>query len=454
MRKAHFPMRTLSFILGLLAGTLCWAQGNVDTRIAVNDATDDNTFVVIISNENYKHEEPVPFAKNDGEVFRAYCQKTLGIPASHIRFSPDATLNEINYEIDWLDQALQAYDGEARAIFYYTGHGMPDEANGEAYLLPVDGYSKSSASAVSTKTLYKKLGQMPSSSIMVFLDACFSGAKRDGKMLASSRGVAIKAKPESVGKNVVVFSAAQGEETAYPYKEMRHGLFTYYVLEKLQQSGGHVTLGDLSDYVTQKVKRKSITENGKSQTPSVVAAAGNNQWRKWLMASKAAKKYEEREAAATPAPKQKDTPAPAPPKNRAPIAEPLPNNAPIAVTPPATPPVDTSPEASTLVRKGIKQMKAMHYEEARKFFVQAAGQGSADAEYQLGLLYCNSNYDGYDREAATAHFMKAANANHVEAMYQTGMMHVGVDNAVAKQWLRKAADNGHKRAQAQLNTLK
>ena len=41
----------------------------VDTKIAVNSQTDDKTFVVIVSNENYKNEESVPFAKNDGEVF-------------------------------------------------------------------------------------------------------------------------------------------------------------------------------------------------------------------------------------------------------------------------------------------------------------------------------------------------------------------------------------------------
>lgn len=451
-------MRILSCILSLLVSSVCWAQSDVDTRIAVNETKDENTLVVIISNENYKHEESVPFAKNDGEVFSLYCQKTLGIPASHIRLASDATLNEMNYELDWLEQALQAYDGEARAIVYYSGHGMPDEQKGEAYLLPADGYSKSTASALSTKVLYEKLGKMPSSSIMVFLDACFSGAKRDGTMLASSRGVAIKARTEPVSKNVVVFSAAQGEETAYPYKEKQHGLFTYFVLEKLQQSGGGVTLGALSDYVTQQVKRKSITENGKSQTPSVITASGNTQWREWPIATKAAKKYEERRMKdATPTePKQNAVPT-VPKQTTTPLPQTEPvkaNNNPLTESLPVAPTVDMSPETSTLIRKGVKQMKAMNYGEARNCFVQAASKGSAEAEYQLGLLYCNNNYEGYDREVATAHFMKAANANHVEAMYQTGMMHLGVDNAVAKQWLRKASDNGHKRAQAQLSVLK
>ena len=90
------------------------AQTGVDTKIAVNSKTDDKTFVVIVSNENYKNEESVPFAKNDGEVFKVYCQKTLGIPEDHIRFAPDATLGEMNFAIYWLGNMLKAYDGEAR----------------------------------------------------------------------------------------------------------------------------------------------------------------------------------------------------------------------------------------------------------------------------------------------------------------------------------------------------
>ena len=96
----------------------------------------------------------------------------------------------------------------------------------------------------------------------------------------------------------------------------------------------------------------------------------------------------------------------------------------------------------------------MNYESARKSFLQAANQGSVEANYQLGLLYSNSNYDGYNKETATYYFLKAANANNIDAMYQAGMMYLGSDNTSAKLWLRKAANNGHTRAQAQLSRLR
>ena len=418
----------------------------VDTKIAVNSQTDDKTFVVIVSNENYKHEESVPFARNDGEVFKVYCQKTLGIPEDHIRFAPDATLGEMNFAIYWLGNMLKAFDGEGKAIVYYSGHGMPDESGKEAYLLPVDGFSQSTEGALSTKSLYKKLGEMNSKHIVVFLDACFSGAKRDGKMLASSRGVAIKAKTDPVSDNTVVFSAAQGDETAYPFKSQRHGLFTYYILDKMQQSGGSTTLGELSDYVTLNVKRKAVVENnGKSQTPTVIASSNNNGWRDWQFAASAAKKYEDR-VVTLDQPAAKPAPAPAP----APVVNPEPK--PIVQTTPN--PNSNSAAVSQLVIDGKKAMRAMNYQKAKKCFVEAAEQGNIEANYQLGMLYSNSNFDGCNRETATKYFTVAANSNHTEAMFQTGMMYLGIDNVEAKSWFRKAAANGHSQAIKQLSKLK
>jgi hypothetical protein len=286
--------RTFFFLFFLMLRCQIWAADDVDTRIPVNSITNDKTFVLVIANENYKHEQPVPFALNDGEVFAVYCEKTLGVPAKNIRRLADASLNDMNHELDWLTKVVQAHDGEAQAIVYYSGHGMPDEDSKEAYLLPVDGYSTDPGSGLSTKKLYSRLNDMKSQRTLVFLDACFSGAKREGGMMSESRGVAIKVKDEPVKGNLVVFSAAQGNETAYPYKGHQHGMFTYFVLDKLNQTGGSVSLGELSDYVTKQVKQNSILENDKSQTPMIAAASDNAVWRNWKLAERAAKDFETR----------------------------------------------------------------------------------------------------------------------------------------------------------------
>lgn len=258
--------------------------GDVDFDIPIADNVSNHTFAVIISNEKYHMEKFVQYAENDGKAFTEYCKKTLGLPEKNVHFVTNATLNNIKHEIKWLQDVITVYNGDAKIIFYYAGHGIPDEQNKSAYLLPIDGYGSDVTTGYALEDLYKALGRLPSKSVTVFLDACFSGAKRDGEMLASARGVAIKVKQATPVGNIVVFSAAQGDETAYPYKEEEHGLFTYYLLKKLQETKGDVTLGELGDYIKTQVERQSIVINGKLQSPSIVSTATiANSWKKWTL---------------------------------------------------------------------------------------------------------------------------------------------------------------------------
>ena len=259
-------------------------KSDVDINIPQGMTKNEQTFVVILANENYRREEPVPYANNDGEIFKTYCQNVLGVPEKNIKYIADASLNDLKYNLNWLKQVMEAYAGEAKAIFYYAGHGIPDEAQKTAYLLPVDGYGSDVTTGYKVDELYATLGKLPSKSVTVFLDACFSGLKRDGGMLASARGVAIKAKKSNPVGNMVVFSAAQGDETAYPYKEQRHGMFTYYLLKKLQETKGEATLGEISDYVTSEVRKQSIVINGKMQTPTLTSSSAvGDVWRNWKL---------------------------------------------------------------------------------------------------------------------------------------------------------------------------
>ncbi len=257
---------------------------DVDVNLPTTNITNDNTFAVIIANEHYQDVASVPYASNDGTIFAEYCRKSLGLPATNVHLVKDATLNNMKREINWLKQVSDAYKGSAKIIVYFAGHGIPDEATRNAYLLPVDGFATDITTGYSLQALYATLGELQAKSITVFLDACFSGSMRDGGMMASARGVAIKAKSNAPKGNMVVFSAASGEETAYPYKEKHHGLFTYYLLKKLQMSKGNISLGDLQSYVTEEVAKKSIVVNGKSQTPTISSSANIGEgWRSWTL---------------------------------------------------------------------------------------------------------------------------------------------------------------------------
>ena len=242
---------------------------DIDLNIPVNVQSNNKTFVVIIANENYQKEVKVQFAFNDGKIFKEYCEKTLGIPSKNIHFAADASFGNMKSEIKWISDVASAYNGQAKLIFYYAGHGMPNEADKSAYLLPVDGFSSDFETAIKLDDLYARLNANTSQSVTVFLDACFSGSVRDNGMLANARGVKIKPKNDIMKGNMVVFCAATGEETAYPYKEKQHGLFTYFLLKKLQETKGDVNYENLSNYITENVKQQSVVVNQKSQTPQV-----------------------------------------------------------------------------------------------------------------------------------------------------------------------------------------
>ena len=254
---------------------------SLDENIPVSGTKANNTFVIAIGNENYQLVPSVSFAENDMEVFCKYCQKTLGVPISNIRKYKDATFGVMLSAISDLKDIAEAYNGDINVLFYYAGHGFPDEKSHNAYLLPVDADGKQLEVCFPISRLYSELAALKSKSTVVFMDACFSGSQRGDGMLASARGVAIKAKEEKLHGNLVVFSAASGDETAYPYREKGHGMFTYFLLKKLQETKGAVTLGELSDYVTTNVKRQSVVTNRKSQTPTVIYSESvGMDWRK------------------------------------------------------------------------------------------------------------------------------------------------------------------------------
>lgn len=254
---------------------------DVDKDIPTNNISNEKTFAVVIGNETYTKEIEVKYALKDARIFKEYLLKTLGLPECNIQYIENGTLGQILDALKWINEVTKVYNGQSKIIFYYAGHGMPDEQTKSAYLLPVDGNSQNTTTAIKLADIYNKLSEYPSISVTVFLDACFSGATREtnGTMLTGGRGVKVKPIYELITGNLVVFSATTGDETAFPYTEKQHGMFTYFLLKKMQDSKGKATLNELSDYIVTNVTQKSVVLNRKSQTPQVnTSAKVQNTW--------------------------------------------------------------------------------------------------------------------------------------------------------------------------------
>ena len=256
-------------------------SNSVDANIPQGTFESSKTFVVVISNENYKREENVPYAINDGKTFTQYCNKTLNIPKKNIQFIEDASLNDIKYSINWLSKTVNSFNGEAKAIFYYAGHGIPDESDRSAYLLPTDGFGNDTETAYGLNNLFKTFEKLNTKCGLIILDACFSGTKRDGEIMEMSRGVAIKVKDNAPQGNTIVISASQGDETAYPFEDQKHGMFTYYLLSNLKETKGDISIEHLFNFTKQKVSQQSLVQNKKSQTPTISISPNlRDSWKK------------------------------------------------------------------------------------------------------------------------------------------------------------------------------
>lgn len=254
-------------------------QSDVDSNIPQSKKAAENTYALIIANEDYQFVDPVNFAAHDGEVFKEYCINTLGIPEKQVRYCANATYGVISGGVDWLSYALNNFE-DSKAIIYYCGHGIPDEKTGDAYIVPVDGKGTNTTTCYSLNKLYTTLAATKAASVTYFMDACFTGANKEGSMLVAARGVAREAKKETLNGKAVVFSASSADETAMTYPEKGHGLFTYFLLKKLQETSGDVSYDELAGYINKNVKKEAFLINEKPQTPVVATSpAVVNTWK-------------------------------------------------------------------------------------------------------------------------------------------------------------------------------
>lgn len=277
------PVSLSSSLSSRLAASKNEKQGSdVDVAIPHVKVSNEKTFAVIISNENYARMEKVPYALNDGHIFQSYCENTLGIPPSNIMFYEDATSGTMREILSDLDLAAKIMGKDMKLIFYYSGHGGPDSSTGTSYLIPIDASRVNQNICIALSELYNSLGNLDIELTTVFIDACFSGGERNGGNLLAVNGertVKIKQPEISPIGRMVVFSAADGDQTALPYDEQQHGIFTYYLLKKLQESNGNASLAELADYIQSNVSQTAFKKNRKIQTPVVSASSDiNDTW--------------------------------------------------------------------------------------------------------------------------------------------------------------------------------
>ena len=259
----------------------------VDSDIPENKKV-ANRYALVIGNQDYtsyqrtlSSEQNVDYAENDATIFKQYCLNTLGVKEQNMHFLLNATAGQMSQEIDLVSKIISKLGSDAELIVYYAGHGYPDELTKVPYLIPVDVSANNLNSAIKLSEVYEKLSSTNAGKISVFLDACFTGGGRNSGLIAS-RGVKIRPKKETLTGNMIVFSASSDSQSSLPYHKEAHGMFTFHLLKKLQESKGSVKMGALSDYLAINVSLQSLKENKKEQDPAVnTSKKVIDHWKNW-----------------------------------------------------------------------------------------------------------------------------------------------------------------------------
>ena len=249
----------------------------------------NNRYALIIGNEDYtkyqndlRAEANVDFARNDAQVFAQYAELTLGIPKENITLITDAIGSVMNREIERLVNKARYGDSNTELIFYYSGHGFPESNTKEGYIMPVDVSGANVTAGIKLSDLYQKLTEFPAKRVTVFLDACFSGGGRDQGLVAA-RTVRIPPVSNNITQgNLVVFSASSGDQESLMYDDKKHGIFTYCLLKKLQETEGNITYKELADYLAKEVAKIASDKLYKQQNPEVnISSDIENLWQSW-----------------------------------------------------------------------------------------------------------------------------------------------------------------------------
>ncbi|MBI3564985.1 MAG: caspase family protein [Elusimicrobia bacterium] len=232
-------------------------------------------FAVVVGVEKYQGLPEATFARRDAEAVRDHLL-ALGYPQRNVVLLTDAQATKTNwakYLDAWLPEKVTA---RSTVFFYYSGHGAPDAATGQAYLLPVEGDPQYlEVSALRLEDLYAKLGALKAGRVLVAVDSCFSGAGGRSVLPKGARPLVsrIEVGRLSTSERIVTLTASAGDEVSGTIDAQGHGAFTYYLLKGLNgaaaDADGAVTVSGLHRYLKPKVA-DAAREQSRDQTPELV----------------------------------------------------------------------------------------------------------------------------------------------------------------------------------------
>ncbi len=221
--------------------------------------------------------EPLHYTASDAQSFAAALldPKIGGFKADHVRtlMNDDATTKNIKMHLNWLARSAAPDD---LVVVYVATHGSSRDLDtvGVNYIITHDteiGANIDPDSLYATALPMVEISNAIATRVKarkaaIFLDTCYSGnaAVNDPKLIAPGIKNAAPSKQTlshiTQGSGRMVFAASGTEQESLESDTLKHGFFTYFLVQALQQEGGSTPLSQIFDYTQKHVSDTVSTE--------------------------------------------------------------------------------------------------------------------------------------------------------------------------------------------------
>jgi len=238
--------------------------------------TRKNVWAVVIGIDKYQKNRHLKYAVKDARAFYDHLIRNNRIPEENVTLliNQDAHFTRLR---SILGTHLKNKAGkEDMVIIYFAGHGAsekdvmsPDKDGLEKYILPYDADPRDLyASALPMNEVSRIFNRIRSERLIFIADACYSGAS--GGRTVSLTGIRANISDAFLdriagGKGRIILTASGANEVSGEDDKLKHGVFTYFLLEGLRgkadtDKDGIITVDEVYRYVSREVPRATGQE--------------------------------------------------------------------------------------------------------------------------------------------------------------------------------------------------
>ena len=216
------------------------------------------------------------FPDQDAGELSAIMRHSLGSDLTYDALLRDSEATQIGIRTTLDSDELKSASSADTLILYYSGHGaLAQNADGvnEAYLAPYDVNNDIKISGISTSEIQEKLDSLKHGNKIMLLDCCYSGGI-NSKSITSIKHKDLKNikafQNQSFAEGTLVFTACKEDETAIEVHDLKHGLFTYHLIQELVSGADDdtVALSSLHHPITKAVEA-AAKQYSHTQTPTI-----------------------------------------------------------------------------------------------------------------------------------------------------------------------------------------